>query len=273
MEDRAASARVGLIPAQRHAEILELLKASGSASVQSLASSIGASVSTIRRDLETLEEGGFLDRSFGGASLRARALATLETGPAVAQHILRREKQAIARAAAQLIEPHQAVILDSGSTATEVARVIAEGAVPLTAITNDLLIGQMLSAQPRIRLVVTGGTVRPGSSTLLGSPGEELLASVQADLAFVGAHSVSDGGISETQLDVIRIKQAIMRAARRSVIVADHSKFETPSVFHAGRLAPGSVLVTDDRTDPAILDRFRETEIEVIVVSPEPRDG
>jgi DeoR family transcriptional regulator of aga operon len=66
-----------LIPAQRHAEILQILKADGAASVQQLALRIGASVSTIRRDLETLEEEGFLDRSFGGASLRVRAMATL----------------------------------------------------------------------------------------------------------------------------------------------------------------------------------------------------
>ncbi len=123
MEARATSARVGLIPAQRHAEILEILKAEGAASVQQLAGRIGASFSTIRRDLETLEEDGFLDRSFGGASLRSRAMATLETGQAVARHILRREKQAIAAAATRLIAPHQAIILDSGSTVAEIARV------------------------------------------------------------------------------------------------------------------------------------------------------
>ena len=114
MEHRPLSARVGLIPAQRHAEILQILKTDGAVSVQQLAGRIGASVSTIRRDLETLEQGGFLDRSFGGASLRARALVTLETGQAVAEHILRSEKEAIARAATALIEPHQAIILDSG---------------------------------------------------------------------------------------------------------------------------------------------------------------
>lgn len=263
------SARVGLIPAQRHAEILQILKADGAASVQQLALRIGASVSTIRRDLVTLEEEGFLERSFGGASLRAGAMATLETGQAVAQHILRDEKQAIARAAARLIEPHQALILDSGSTVMEIARVIGQANIPLTVITNDLLIGQLLSDHPRIRLIVTGGTVRAGSSTLLGSPGEELLATIRADLAFIGTHAVTEQGISDTNLDVVRVKQAIMRAARRLVVVADHSKFSGPSVFHAGSIAPGSVLVTDERTGPAVLDRLREAGVEVIVATRE----
>lgn len=269
MEARSTSVRVALIPAQRHAEILEILKTEGAVSVQRLAGRTGASVSTIRRDLETLEEDGFLDRSFGGATLRARAMATLETGQAVARHILRREKQAIAAAAAQLILPHQSVILDSGSTVAEIARCIGENPVPLTVITNDLQVGQMLSDHPRIRLVVTGGTVRPGSSTLLGSPGEELLASVRADMAFIGAHAVTEQGLSETSLDLARVKQAMLGAARQSVIVADHSKFGEPSVFHAGAIPPGSVLVTDDRTDPGILERLRDGGLTVIVVSPE----
>lgn len=269
MEAIATSARVGLIPAQRHAEILEILKAEGAASVQQLAGRIGASFSTIRRDLETLEEDGFLDRSFGGASLRARAMATLETGQAVARHILRREKQAIAAAAARLIAPHQAIILDSGSTVAEIARCLAASPIPLTVITNDLVVGQTLSDHARIRLVVTGGTVRPGSSTLLGSPGEELLASVRADLAFIGAHAVTERGLSETSLDLARIKQALLGAARRIVIVADHSKFGEPSVFPAGAIPAGSILVTDDRTDPVILEGLREQGLEVVVVSPD----
>lgn len=269
MAPKATSARVGLIPAQRHAEILEILKADGAASVQQLSASIGASMSTIRRDLEVLEGEGFLERSFGGASLRARALATLETGQAVARHILHQEKQAIARAAVKLISSHQAIILDSGSTVAEIAHCLAENPIPLTVITNDLQVGHTLSDHPRIRIVVTGGTVRPGSSTLLGSPGEELLRSVKADLAFIGAHALTEQGLSETSLDLARIKRSIMNAARCVVIVADHSKFGEPSVFCAGAIPAGAILVTDDRTDPGILDRFRDKGVDVIIVSPD----
>jgi DeoR family transcriptional regulator of aga operon len=270
VEQKASVTRVSLIPAQRHAEILQVLKAYRAASVQQLAIRIGASVSTIRRDLETLEQSGLLERSFGGASLRPHALATLETGQAVAQHIARSEKEAIARKALTLMKPHQAVILDSGSTMVEVARAIARDPLPLTVITNDLTVGQILSEVARIRLLVTGGTVRPGSSTLLGAPGEDLLATVRADIAFVGAHAVGETGLSETSLDVVRIKQAIMRASRRSVIVADNSKFGEPSVFHAGPWMPGTVLITDDRVAPHHLAALREAGVEVLIASTNP---
>jgi DeoR family transcriptional regulator of aga operon len=262
---KTSSARVGLIPAQRHAEILQILQADGAASVQQLADRMGASVSTIRRDLEVLDEAGFLDRSFGGASLRARALATLETGQAVAEHILHREKEAIGIAAANLVEPHQAVILDSGSTTVEVARAIARRSLPLTVITNDLVVAQTLSGSDRVRLLVTGGIVRPGSSTLLGSPGEDLLGTVRADLAIIGAHAVTPEGISETNLDVVRVKQSIMRAARKLAVVADHSKFGEPSLFRVGPMAAGSTLVTDWRADPDVMGRFGEIGISVLI--------
>jgi DeoR family transcriptional regulator of aga operon len=265
VNQKASVTRVSLIPAQRHAQILQVLRADRAASVQRLAGRIGASVSTIRRDLEVLEQSGLLERSFGGASLRPHALATLETGQAVAQHIAAREKEAIARLAVTLIEPHQAVLLDSGSTVVEVAREIARGTLPLTVITNDLTVGQILSEVARIRLLVTGGTVRPGSSTLLGPPGEDLLATIRADIAFVGAHAVTDTGFSETSLEVVRIKQAIMRASRRSVIVADHSKFGEPSVFNAGPWRAGTVLVTDDGVEPHHLAPLREAGVDVLI--------
>lgn len=265
MRRTASPSRVVLIPAQRHAEILQILQADGAASVQHLADRMGASVSTIRRDLETLEEAGFLDRSFGGASLRARALATLETGQAMARHILHREKESIGRTAAQLPEPHQAVIIDSGSTSVEVARELARRSIPLTVITNDLSVAQILASAGSIRLIVTGGAVRPGSSTLIGSPGEELLGTIRADLAIVGAHAVTDEGISETSLDIVRVKQAIMRAAKRVAVVADHSKFGEPSVFHVSQLESGAVLVTDWLTPAPVTAGFAESGIHVLV--------
>jgi DeoR family transcriptional regulator of aga operon len=265
VDQKASLTRVSLIPAQRHAEILQVLKVERTASIQQLARRIGASVSTIRRDLEVLELSGLVERPFGGASLRPHALATLETGQAVAQHIARSEKEAIARLAVTLIDPHQSVILDSGSTVVEVAREIARGTLPLTAVTNDLTVGQILSEVARIRLLVTGGTVRPGSSTLLGPPGEDLLATICADIAFVGAHAVTEAGLSETSLDVVRVKQAIIRASRKSVIVADHSKFGEPSIFRVGPWTPGTVLVTDDRVDPLRVAALREVGVEVLV--------
>ncbi len=248
MQDRSSAARVALIPAQRHARILMVLQGVGAASVQELADTTGASLSTLRRDLETLEEAGFVERSFGGARLRSRAMATLEPGQAVASHIRHDEKAAIGIAAAAAIEAHQAVIFDSSSTVLEAARAVASRGIPLTAITNDLTIAQAV-ASSAVKVVVIGGVLRAGSATLYGTPGEEFLSGISADVALVGAHAVTVDGLSEATLEITPIKKAMLRAARSVRVLADHTKFRDNSVFRICGLDAVHEIVTDHGAD------------------------
>jgi DeoR family transcriptional regulator of aga operon len=249
MQDRSSAARVALIPAQRHARILQVLQGVGAASVQELADTTGASLSTLRRDLETLEEAGFVERSFGGARLRSRAMATLEPGQAVATHIRHDEKAAIGIAAAEAIEAHQAVIFDSSSTVLEAARAVASRGIPLTAITNDLTIAQAAAASSAVKVVVIGGVLRAGSATLYGTPGEEFLSGISADVALVGAHAVTVDGLSEATLEITPIKKAMLRAARSVRVLADHTKFRDNSVFRICGLDAVHEIVTDHGAD------------------------
>jgi DeoR family transcriptional regulator of aga operon len=249
MHERSSAARVALVPAQRHARILQVLQGVGAASVQGLAEATGASLSTLRRDLEALEEAGFVERSFGGARLRARAMATLEPGQAVASHIRHDEKVAIGCAAAQAVEPHQAVLFDSSSTVLEAARAVAARGIPLTAITNDLAIAQVIAASPVVKIVVIGGLLRAGSATLYGAPGEAFLAGISADVALVGAHAVTVDGLSEATLEITSIKKAMLRAGRSIRVLADHTKFREASVFRICGLESVHEIITDSGAD------------------------
>jgi DeoR family transcriptional regulator of aga operon len=269
MQERPSAPRVALIPAQRHAMILQVLQTDGAASVQQLADAIGASVSTLRRDLEALEEAGFLDRTFGGASLRAHALTTLEPGHAVAAHIHQDEKAAIGAAAARGIGPHQAVIFDSSSTVREAARAVMARGIPLTAITNDLAIAQMLAGSSQIKVVVAGGLVRNGSMTLFGAPGEEFLAGVTADVALMGAHAVTEDGVSEATIEIARVKQVMLRAARTVRVLADHTKLRESAVFRICGLEAIDELVTDSRADPGICAKLSDRGITVTLAPSE----
>lgn len=265
--DRQTTSRVALIPAQRQAMILEILQTDGAASVQQLADAIGASVATVRRDLETLESKGFLDRTFGGASLRARALVRLEPGHAVSAHIRHDEKVAIGNAAAARIEPYQSVIFDSSSTVREAARAVLERDVPITAITNDILIAQMLANSSAITVLTIGGRVRPGSMTLFGPPGEEFLAGIKADLALIGAHAVTLDGPSEVTIEITRIKQMMAGAARCVRVLADHTKLGDASIFRICGLDDIDELITDQKADPAICAEMRERGLTVTLVA------
>lgn len=267
-EDRTSTPRVALIPAQRHAMILQWLQTDGAVSVQQLADAIGASVSTLRRDLETLEAAGFVDRSFGGASLRAHALTTLEPGHAVATHIRHDEKAAIGMLAARAIEPHQAVIFDSSSTVREAARAIMARNIPLTAMTNDLAVAQMLAGAPQIKVIVVGGVVRSGSMTMFGAPGEEFLLGVKADVALMGAHAVTPDGVSEATIEITRIKQLILRAARTTRVLVDHTKLKEPALFRICGLESIDEIITDAGADAGICTSLRKRGPRVSIASP-----
>ena len=246
-EERTSTTRVALIPAQRHAMILQWLQTDGAVSVQQLADAIGASVSTLRRDLETLEAAGFVDRSFGGASLRAHALTTLEPGHAVATHIRHDEKAAIGMLA---------------------ARAIMARNIPLTAMTNDLAVAQMLAGAPQIKVIVVGGVVRSGSMTLFGAPGEEFLLGVKADVALMGAHAVTPDGVSEATIEITRVKQLILRAARTTRVLVDHTKLKEPALFRICGLESIDEIITDASADAGICMSLRERGPRISVASP-----
>ncbi len=263
MQDRPAVPRVALIPAQRQGMILQILQTAGAASVQHLADTIGASISTLRRDLEALEQAGFVIRTFGGASLRAHSLSTLEPAHAVSAHIRHEEKVAIGITAARAIEAHQAVIFDSSSTVREAAREAVARGIPFTAITNDLAIAQLLAGSSQIKVIAIGGIVRGGSMTLFGAPGEEFLLGVKADIALMGAHAVTVDGISEATIEIARVKQLMLRAARATWVLADHTKLEESALFRICGLDAIRRIITDSSADSEICARFEQLGLSV----------
>jgi DeoR family transcriptional regulator of aga operon len=195
--DDGARGRVELIPAKRRALVLEELKRQGAAGIQELAEVVGASASTIRRDLDELERQGAVQRTHGGAVLQRTEHATFEPDLAIAAQFARLEKEAIGAAMAAELQPGQSVILDASTTVLEVARAIAARPIPLTAVTNSLATAEVLAAVPDVHLVVPGGTVRPGSLTLVGRPGEDFLATIHADVAILGTHAITGSLLTE----------------------------------------------------------------------------
>ena len=255
-----------VIPAQRRAMVLELVRQRGAASIQELARVIGASASTVRRDLEHLQGAGYLQRAHGGALLPGTPLATFEPDQIFAAGLARAQKQAIGQAAAALLAPGEAVIFDSSSTVREAARAAVERRIVLTAVTNDLATGQMLAAAPEIRVVVPGGTVRPGSLTLTGEPGTGFLAGIHADTALIGVHAISGQLFTETALETAAMKRAMIAAARRVVVLADATKFQPAAFCTICDAAAVHDLITDAGADQVALDRLRDLGVAVTQV-------
>jgi len=262
----ASPRRPELIPAQRRAFVLEHIRKRGAASIQELAEAIGASISTVRRDLEHLEERGYLERSHGGALIQKQLPSTFEPEAAITAEFDRSEKEAIGLAAAATLHAGASVIFDSSSTVFAAARACVERGIVLTAVTNDLGIGQALAASNKIRIVIPGGTVRGGSLTMLGEPGESFFANLSADVAFIGTHAVSGAALTETSLEAAAMKRAMIAAARRIVVLADASKFGSPAFCRICELTAIHEMITDDRLDPAEIRRLQDLGLSVTVV-------
>ncbi|HTW29645.1 MAG TPA: DeoR/GlpR family DNA-binding transcription regulator [Acetobacteraceae bacterium] len=257
--------RVDIIPAKRRAMILEHLRASGAASIQELAEAIGGSPSTIRRDLEHLVETGHLERTHGGALLLPLR-ATFERETSVNAQLRRAQKLAIGAVAAQRLRPRDSVILESSSTVMEAARAAAPLGLPLTIVTNSLDIAQLSAGVASWRVIMPGGTIRPGSGLLAGEPGESFFKTVHADLCLTGTYAVTGGILTDASLEVAALKRAMVQSARRTILLVDSSKFGPPAFCTFCDLSAIEEVITDDGIRPEHLDALRALPTRVTVV-------
>ena len=258
--------RSDVIPEQRRGLVLEFLLRRGAASIQELADALGTSSSTVRRDLEQLEQEGHLRKTHGGAVLSSAAHSTFEPDAAVAAQVSRIEKSAIGQAAAHLLSAGDSVIFDSGSTVLAAAQVAVERRIALTAVTNDLGIGQVLAGSDKIRVVVLGGSVRRGSLTLIGEPGQSFIADLHADVAFIGTHSISGRILTETSIEIASIKRAMIAAARRVILLADSTKFQPAAFYKICEVTAVHEVITDSRAAPKLLADLRDLGLKVTTV-------
>lgn len=249
------------LPAQRHALILEMVRAKGAASIQSLADHVKVSPSTVRRDLEYLTEGGYLERTHGGAVVRRTPSARFEVDASIAAETARSEKRAIAAEAARRVVAGQSVVFDASTTVRAAAESLIRLDIPLTAVTNDLFTAQVLVGSPTIHTIVAGGTVLPGTTTLVGEPAQGFLSRIHADIAFIGVHTISGNTLTETSLELAGMKQLMIEAANRVIVLADSSKFTSPAFVKICSLSAISEIITDAGVPPQRLDELRSAGV------------
>lgn len=241
------SGRVEFLPAKRQALILDHLRAHGASSIQALAEAIGGSLSTVRRDLDQLVKGGYLERTYGGAMLASQERATFEGEASVNAELYHAEKVAIGAAVARRLKPGECVIFEASSTVMEVIRAAAARDIPLTVVTNSLAIAQFASGVPRWRIIMPGGTIRPGSQALAGEPTDRFFAGIHADLCLTSAWTVTDGVLTDATFEVASLKRAMIRSARRTLVLVASAKFrKQPAFCTVCEVTAVDELVTDE---------------------------
>ncbi len=231
-----------MLAEERRSLLLELVRTRRFASLEELAGQLQVSESTIRRDLDQLEEAGSAKRTHGGVLYTGSAPKFShfdEQKPAVGN-----KKRAIAERTAALVSDGDTILLDGGSTTYEVARLLVGR--PLHVVTNSLPVANLFAADAASELVLIGGCLCARTGVSLGPYADQMLASVRVQKTILSVAGINDRGLFNDNLLLVETEKAMMRAADEVVIVADSSKFGRQSLTHLCELGAVNYLVADN---------------------------
>ncbi len=249
-------------PRERREQILETLRQNGEVSIDRIISLFRVSPATARRDLRLLERQGLAIRRHGGATTPESSLYEASFLERVRAYIA--HKRSIALAASALIQNAQTIALTGGTTTTAVARALRGRDVVI--VTNAVNIAMELAREPRIRVHLTGGRLRGASYELVGSAAAQTLQGLNVDVAFIGVNGISvERGLTTHNEEEAEINRAMVYAAHRVVVVADHSKLGKATLVQICPIEAVNVLVTDREATVEHVESFQRAGLEVVL--------
>lgn len=249
---------------ERRRAILDILNREGRLLVGELARHFKTSQVTIRKDLDVLQAQGLVHRSHGGA-LPVREGALEDPTLLEKEKLHRKEKLHIAAAAAAMVKEGQVVILDSGTTTTAIARALRNFR-KLTIVTNAVNIAAEL-AGTEVEVILTGGTLRKNSFSLVGPMAEETLRHLNADILFLGVDGIdAQYGLSTPNLLEAKVNRLMVEGAKRTVAVCDSSKFGRRSLSQILPLSAIHGVITDRGIPKNELKALKKAGIEMTLV-------
>ncbi|MEN6454927.1 MAG: transcriptional repressor AgaR [Prolixibacteraceae bacterium] len=250
----------------RRAGILEELEQKGQVSVSELAKMFDISEVTIRNDLTHLEKQNMLIRARGGAiKIKFNRMEIDQPGPGNQKEFFK-EKQRIALAAVNLIEDGDTVVLDSGTTTTEIAKNL-ERFSNLTIITNALNIANILAEYEGFNIFMPGGSLRKKSLSLVGVLADENFEKFYCDKLFLGADGFDTShGLSTPDSEEAHLNQIMIKIAKKVIVVADSRKFNRRRFAFIGPISIVNTVITDSGIKEEDKVRLEKSGVEVIVV-------
>jgi DeoR/GlpR family transcriptional regulator of sugar metabolism len=247
----------------RRDRIVELLKEDGSAKVIDLARIFKVTDVTIRQDLEKLEQEGLITREHGGAYLKTVPEQVRDFSIVHQENM--DKKELIATKCLEFIESGDTIILDSGSTTTEIARQL-KGMKHLTVITNALNIALMLGAETGIEVIVTGGEFKPPTLSLTGQKAADFFKGLNVQKLFLATAGLSlKAGLTYPSISDLVVKKAMIDAAETTYLVADSTKIGKSAFASLGALSLIDYIVTDAGIEDKHRQVLRDNEIGLII--------
>lgn len=251
-----------MIPAQRRQAILAIAERNGGvAGISDLIKELGVSHMTVRRDIQKLEADGLVFQVSGGIELSRKL--QVEPSHATKEGLASEEKKRIGRKASEMIPEHSCIYLDAGTTSLALAQYIAPRS-DLTVITNDFEVLNYLMERTKSQLIHVGGQVLKENRSTVGPLATRIISSLAIDIAFMSASSWDVRGATTPDIGKVEVKQAVLEASRRHVLICDSSKYGQVATFIAFKLSDLDAVVTDTALPEQACKLIRNMDIELV---------
>lgn len=252
---------------ERRIQIVERVRVRRKVTVAELARAFRVSSATVRADLRALHRAGLLIRTHGGAIAQTATGSELTSEQKKVQRLA--EKQSIARAALELVTDGDTILLDTGTTTLELARIL-DIRRDLTVVTNDIEIARVLEPKDGVRVMLTGGALRKGFHCAVGVHARQMLAGLNVDKAFMGTNGFSfEKGASTPDVTQAETKSAMIAAATETVLLCDSSKIGHVSFARFAAAEDIDILVTDS-VEQNLRKKLEDRGIRCILGQPRP---
>jgi DeoR/GlpR family transcriptional regulator of sugar metabolism len=253
-----------LLASQRRQRIAQELARDGAVRVADLVALLGVSDMTVRRDLEAMQRSGLLTKVHGGAI--APGNSADEPGFEAKLSQLPAEKEAIARAAAGLVRPGNSVAVSAGTTTWALARWLPPG---ITVLTNSISLAEELRRAGHESTVILTGGIRTPSDALVGPVADAAIRSFYVDVLILGVHGMDpEAGFTTPNIAEAGTNRTLVSCARRTVVIADHTKWRTVGLARIGPFGIAHTLISDDGLDSAARDSLAAAVGDLVLVTP-----
>jgi DeoR family fructose operon transcriptional repressor len=245
-DDSSEFWRFLMLAETRRRQLLELVNRQGFATLDELVRALGVSESTVRRDLEALDQAGAVKRTHGGAvcSAEVRAMPAFDER----QTAQEAEKRAIGALAAALVGDGETVLLDGGTTTLEVARALVGR--PVQVVTNSLPIAHLIAARKETDLILIGGYVSPRTGVAMGPLAVATMQGIRVAKVMMGAGGIVPDGVYNSNSLLVETERQMMQCGQEVIVVADHTKFGRLSLTRLCGLDEIHAIVVDDGLSP-----------------------
>jgi DeoR family fructose operon transcriptional repressor len=246
---------------ERKSKILDSLNKNGKVKVCDLSQQYEVSEVTIRRDLQELEEDELIKRVHGGAVLNDNT----KFEPTFSEKIDKfyDEKESVGKIAASMIVDGDTIALDAGTTTLSIAKHMT--ARNITVLTNSVDVAYELAKKQEVEVIITGGTLRWETRAMVGPVADNALKNFRVDKAFIGTNAVCIiNGLSTPNITEANTKREMIKIAKQTIVVCDHTKFNAVSFAKIVDLDSIDIIVTDNQLDNDLLEKFQEKDIKII---------